>query len=82
MKKLANFSFDQRTINLLNKLSEKYSLSKTVIVQKAIEEYADHKMTEKSNILNYAGTMSDEDADIIVSFIGKDRVNKDMVIEL
>ncbi|CAL7960305.1 putative Ribbon-helix-helix protein, CopG family [Alphaproteobacteria bacterium] len=77
MKKLTNFSFDQKIINLLNELSVKYSLSKTAIVQRAIEEYAHRKLSQKSEILNFAHTISADDANDMMEVIQKSRINKD-----
>jgi hypothetical protein len=76
-RKLTNFAFDLKTSNLLEGLVNRFALSKTAVVQKAIEELARQQLDQKTNILNYAGTMSSSDADVILVRIQKDRQNKE-----
>ena len=76
-RKLTNFAFDAKTHHLLESLAKRYSLSKTAIVQKALNELVQKPIDQKINILGYAGIISTDDADMILDTIEKDRHNKE-----
>jgi len=74
MKHLSNFRLESSTIFIVNHLSKELGTSKTAVVEEAIKYYADKLQDKKNDMLRFAGSMSDGEADKILESI---RNNKD-----
>ncbi len=61
MKKAANFRFNVQTLYLLTALAEKMHLSKTAVIENALEAYA----KKQHSLFKYAGSLNQQQADRI-----------------
>lgn len=82
MKKAMNFRLNTKSITLLSSLSEDLHMSKTDILERAIQYYAIKKMRQQSKILEFAGILTDKEADDMLKTIKSSRHNKDEEIDL
>jgi hypothetical protein len=82
MKKMVNFRLNEQIIGIISLLENKLHCSRTAVVEQALQFYAQKKMAEHENILKYAGVLSAQDANIMLSNIKDSRQNKDVSIEL
>lgn len=78
MKKTVNLSLDHRIINLLSTLAAKYHVSRTKIMEEAIEMFAEKKSKQKSDIMSFSGSLKEEEGLNILQTIQEDRRNKDV----
>ena len=76
MKQVVNFRLSNKTNTMLLLLAKKKSLSKTEIVEKAINSYAESALNEKHPLSEFAGILSDKDADDMLHAIRTDKKNK------
>lgn len=81
-KKPINFRLKQQTLLILSLLEKKLHTSKTAVVEKALECYANQKLKYVNPFMRHVGIFSDEDADIMLSTIKKSRVNKVIKVRL
>ena len=79
MKKIVNLSLDHKVVNLLGSLTERYALSKTRIVEEAIECFAEKKSQEKVSIMSFAGSIKGEEIDKMLKAIKENKINKGVV---
>lgn len=73
MRKPVNFRFREPVVLILDELSEKEGLTRTKVVEKAILTYANRK---KNPLLDYAGILSEETADMMLKVSRRSRRNK------
>ncbi len=62
MKQAMSFRFSNRTITRLSVLSKKLHLSKTDILERAINCYAKRQIRSQSDLIEFAGVFSEEAA--------------------
>ncbi len=77
-----NFRLNSRTVARLSTLSKELHLSKTDVLEKAIDFYAKKQMRSQSDLMKFAGILSEEDANKMQSAIRESRHNKDEDVEL
>lgn len=83
MKQAINFRLSKQTITILSLLSESLKLSKTEIVERALQHYFDiQSVDEHSPLMAFAGIISDDDADGMLDAIYSSRINTDKDIDL
>ena len=75
---VTNFTFQPKTKNLLDMMCEKYGVSRTKVMEEAIEEYAVRRANEKANMMSFAGSIAKEDGSTILEAISEDRRNKEV----
>lgn len=81
-KKPINFRFKQQTLLILSLLEKKLHTSKTAVVEKALQFYADQKLKHHNPMMRFAGMFSDAESDEMLSVIKHDRRNKNIRTKL
>ena len=81
MKKTVNLSLDHRVINLLSTLAAKNHVTKTKIMEEAIEMFAEKKLKQKSSIISFSGSLKKDEGLDMLNIIQSDRRNKDRGLE-
>ncbi len=81
-KKPINFRLTRQTLLLLTLLEKKLHTSKTAVVEKALQFYADKKLKFDNPVMQYAGIFSEKDADEMLVSIKRDRRNKTIKTKL
>lgn len=85
MKKLVSFRLDRQTLNILDQLNVDSGLSKTEIVEKALQHYYQtihDQETKHHSLLNHAGVLSDNEAKTMLQAITDSKTIKDSDFEL
>lgn len=83
MKQPRNFRLSKQANTVLNNLASQLQLSKTEIVERALLRYYERKKNEPiSPLMEFAGILSESDADDMLSSIHENRQSKDDDIEL
>ncbi len=82
MKQAMNFRLSQHAALTLSILEQELHLSKTSIVEQAIECYAKKKIRQKNSLLKFAGCFNEEEAEMILEEIKKSRHNKKIKVDL
>jgi hypothetical protein len=81
-KKPINFRLTRQTLLLLTMLEKKLHTSKTAVVEKALQFYADQKLKFDNPVMQYAGIFAEKDADEMLVSIKRDRRNKTIKTKL
>ncbi len=81
MKRAINIRLEERTILLLNRLSKEFQMTKTEIIEKAIEHFSKESHHEKNHLMKFAGVLREKDADDMLEAIREDRNNKDFTLD-
>jgi hypothetical protein len=77
MKQAMNFRFDPKTIAILHQLEEQLNLSKTAVLEQALQYYAKKKLFLLDNpLLQFAGKISEKEADSLLNTIKTSRKNR------
>ena len=82
MKQAMNFRFSNQARTTLTILSKKLQVSKTALLEQALQFYAKKNLPKKNNLLECAGIMNDEDADQMLKEIRSSRRNKQIDLDL
>ncbi len=83
MKRAMNFRLSKQAVSMLFSLSETLEMTKTEIVEDALQKYFEKsKLGQHSPLSEFAGTLDDADANQMLESIYSDRVNKDKDIKL
>lgn len=77
-----NFRFSSETVAILSQLEESLHVSKTTVVEEAVRYYAKKKFSAKPTLLQFAGKISDKDANSMLKAIRSSRKNKNKEIKL
>ena len=81
-KKPINFRLTRQTLLLLTLLEKKLHTSKTAVVEKALQFYANQKLKFDNPVMQYAGIFSEKDTDEMLASIKRDRRNKTIKTKL
>jgi hypothetical protein len=81
-KKPINFRLTRQAVLLLTMLEKKLHTSKTAVVEKALQYYADQKLKFDNPVMQYAGIFSEKDANEMLVPIKNDRCNKKLKTKL
>lgn len=82
MKKAVNFRLKPETLVLLTMLEQKLHISKTEIVQQALDFYAKKELSNKNDILSYAGVLSEHESVQMLELIKSSKYNKTIKAKL
>lgn len=78
-----NFRITRRTLILLRLLEDKLHTSKTNVVERALQDYANQKLKRtKNTLMRFAGILSEKETDDMLSVIRSDRRNKTIRVKL
>ena len=76
MKRTVTFKLNPKVWNMLESLSNKTGATKTDVLSKAIEAYAEGNISGRNNLLSYAQSLDKNDADMMLADIYAARTNK------
>lgn len=82
MKQVVNFRLSNRAITALSMLEDKMHISKTAVIEEALQLYAKKVLRPQGEIFEFAGILSDKEADSILEAIESSKTNKDIDIDL
>ena len=82
MSQMVNFRLKEQTINVLIMLEKKLHYSKTAIVEKALQLYAQKELAKQTRLLKFAGCLNKKEADIMLASIHENKNNKDIETDL
>lgn len=82
MRRAVNFRLSHEAIGVLSMLEEELSVSKTAVVEQALQLYARKKRKPKNSFMAYAGMLSEEEGDAMLAVIKSSRHNKKMKVKL
>ena len=82
MKHAINFRLDEVVLKTIAALAQELHTSKTDIVEQSILQFAAKVNHKKNNLLQYAGTLSENDADDLLKSIQRDKTTKDVEFSL
>ena len=78
MKTAINLRLQESVLHTLNKLSENLNSTKTEIVEKAICHFSKDIIQQNNNLLQFAGSLKDYQADKILLDIQSNKNNKNL----
>ena len=81
-KKPINFRLTHQALMILALLEKKLHTSKTAVIEKALQFYADQKLKCDNPLMQYAGMLSDKESDDMLIVIQSDRKNKTLKTKL
>ena len=82
MKKAMNARLDENTFLLVEQLVNELHLTKTEILKRSIQLFSKQNLKTKSPLLQFAGTLSDKEADLMISDIEHSKVSKDFSLDI
>lgn len=83
MKQAMNFRLSRHSITVLSLLSESLELSKTDILERALQTYFEITRAERhSPLMEFAGILSNKDADDMLEAIYTSRIDSDKDVDL
>lgn len=83
MKQAINFRLSKHSITVLSSLAESLDLSKTEIMERALQAYFEIESAQRhSPLMEFAGILSNEDADVMLESIYSSRIDTDREIDL
>jgi predicted transcriptional regulator len=82
MKKAVNLRLEERIIVLLNNLSDEFHATKTEIVEKAIEKFSRESKQQQNRLMDFAGKLSEKDAEKMLDAIDKDKNHKEFLLDI
>lgn len=81
-KKPINFRLTHQALMILALLEKKLHTSKTAVIEKALQFYADQKLKFDNPLMQYAGILSEKESDDMLVAIKSDRKNKKIKTKL
>ena len=82
MKRAVNLRLDENVIYTLNQLSKELNTTKTDIVEKALHLFSKNNQAQHNNLLKFAGTLKDREADKMIEDIKNNKDSKDFEFNL
>lgn len=76
MKQAMNFRLSLQTIAILTALEQRLHKSKTAVVEEALSRYANEQIHTPSDLLEFAGLLSEKEADTMLNTIQAHKHNK------
>jgi hypothetical protein len=82
MKQAVNFRLNHQAIIALSLLEKQLRASKTAIIERALAFYAKKELADQKSILQYAGILNEQEAQVMLDTIQSSKHNKDIEIDL
>lgn len=83
MKQAINFRLSKHSITVLSVLAQRLELTKTEIVEKALQAYFEKEYVEQhSPLMAFAGILSNDDADDMLQAIYSSRTDTERDLDL
>ena len=78
MKRAVNLRLEESVIITLNQLTEELHSTKTEIIEKAISLFSKQSNLQQNKLLDFAGKLSNNDADNMLKSINDSKDSKDL----
>ena len=82
MKQAINFRLEEVVLKTIAALAQDLHTSKTDIVEQSVLQFAAKVNHKKNKLLQFAGTLSENDADDLLNAIQQDKTSKDIEFNL
>lgn len=82
MKQLMNFRLNSETIAILSLLEKKLHTSKTAVIEQALQSFARKQLSATQPLLEFAGRLSQKEADNMLTLIQSSKQDKEMDLDL
>ncbi len=82
MKRAINFRLEEVVLKTIAALAQDLHTSKTDIVEQSVSQFAAKVNHKKNKLLQFAGTLSENDADDLLNAIQQDKTSKDVEFNL
>jgi hypothetical protein len=82
MRKAVNFRLNTQIRHILSTLEQHLCLSKTAIVEDAVQSYAKHMLQQYHPLLECVGSLENEDAKTMLNAIQSTKHNKELKLKL
>lgn len=82
MKKAIQLQLDERVILRLNQLTEELHTTKTDIIEKSLKLFSKQNKTPQNDLLRFAGTLKESEADTMIDTIQKDKDTKSFSLDI
>jgi len=82
MKRAVNLRLEESVIATLNQLAEELHTTKTEIIEKSISFFSQQNHLKHNQLLQFAGKLKSNDADIMLQNIKDDKNSKDFELDL
>jgi len=78
MKQVVNFRLSNRAITALSMLQNKMHLSKTAVIEEALQLYAKQKLRQEDKLFEFAGILTDKEAENLLNTVSSNKMDKDI----
>ena len=82
MKQAMNFRFSSQAVTTLSILTKKLHLSKTALLEQAIQSYAKKSLPKRNSLMEYAGVLQETEAEKILLTIKSNKHSKTIRADL
>lgn len=82
MKRAVNLRLEENVIVTLNQLAEELHTTKTEVIEKAINFFSQQNQLKQNQLLQFAGKLKSNDADIMLQNIKNDKTSKDFDLSI
>jgi hypothetical protein len=82
MKRAVNLRLDESAIVTLNQLSEKLHVTKTEVIEKAINFFSKQNNLKHNQLLEFAGKLKSSEADTMLQSIADNKNSKEFEFDL
>jgi len=82
MKKAVNLRLDENIIITLEQLAQDLQATKTEVIEKAIVLFSDKNCQKQNELLQFAGKISEQEADYMLDNIERNTSSKDFELPL
>ncbi len=82
MKKAVNIRLDERVVFTLNQLSKELNITKTEIIEKAIEMFSKNRLKKKNKLLEFAGILKKKEAENMLKEIKNSKNIKEFELDI
>lgn len=82
MRQATNFRLDESVINTITVLAKDLHTTKTNVIEEAVIHYAASLKTKRNALLQFAGALDVNEADVMLDKLQRDKDSKDLDIGL
>ena len=82
MKKAINIRLEENILLVLEQLSKDLHTTKTDIIEKSIHQFSKQNSKKQNDLLQFAGIIGNNEADMILTNIKDDRLSKDFSVDM
>lgn len=82
MKQATNFRLDETVLKTIAVLSQDLNTSKTDIIERSVLQFARNHSKPKNALLQFAGSLAEDDAEQLLASIRNDKTSKDIEFSL